>query len=521
MFLDIDNPTQAFNLVRSMSWMVFGIDIPTQPLDRRDFCVIAHENITSVLSVFERNSTTCRDGKIILSLPDVAADDLPSLEALFKLAWIAGVIDLVAVVSGPKCRVFSAVPFKKSAKNCNDSTPVLINSWDRESTCNFTNDTVIYFPENKVSSLDSCSVDVIVTKSAFKYWSPLIKFLEVAMNATFNIDVTTRSISSDDPGCELPTIYISTRTADESAMSYTLSSYFKATEMMYAVPHRPIASVQSFRLLNELSSYVWYGLIVAVVAGIATLFHLVEGRKDFVYVVLLGVQPLVGTAWSADFLPWRGRVFFAMWHLFCLIMSAAYLCEFLSEMTVPFTEDAIKSYADLVKSDIPIHARIHESTIGSYRAFSPYFNEIQSRLVLLQGVSVYDIVKRNRHDIAYIFSKSLFDTFFVNMPYHLLPEVVHTDVTVAFRMNKPNPYERFFEIAFMRAIGAGALYKVASDDRQVDLPIILRHIVWEEEGPQPLPLGSYVALFTVWAMGCGLASLVFILEYCFRLEYFE
>jgi len=81
-------------------------------------------------------------------------------------------------------------------------------------------------------------------------------------------------------------------------------------------------------------------------------------------------------------------------------------------------------------------------------------------------------------------------------------------------MNRPSPYGRIFEIAFTRAMGAGAVDKVWRDRRIGDYLYIRRHGggVGEETGPEPLSMRTFGVLFLMWFTGCFLSFILLLVE---------
>ena len=121
------------------------------------------------------------------------------------------------------------------------------------------------------------------------------------------------------------------------------------------------------------------------------------------------------------------------------------------KLTVPSPVDAIKSYDDLVKSGLPVRAHIHGYLAEDFKTL-PLFQGIRNRTTFRFGGKPDE----DRLDIAYLVEKRRGDLY-VSVSYRLLPEIVHTVYVMPVLMTKYSPYERSFEIAFMRAVDAGAL----------------------------------------------------------------
>jgi len=180
---------------------------------------------------------------------------------------------------------------------------------------------------------------------------------------------------------------------------------------------------------------------------------------------------------------------------------------------VPNTADAIKSFDDLVKSNLPIYVLMFYSVQQGLTA-SQYFNKTEPKLVVFdpKKVEVSKMVEKDRSDIAYIMKTRKAVELFGNMPYRLLPEVIFTSLLLPVRMNRPSPYEELFVMAMMRSIAAGALDKVSRDFLQRNFRRSVSSVLRRERGAKPLSLDSFDAIFVVWFSGCAIAFLVFVGE---------
>jgi len=65
------------------------------------------------------------------------------------------------------------------------TSPTLVHSWATNSSCTFNEGAVTYF-RNKILNLKYCMIDVLV-RPDFTLYDPLIDFLQVAINASFNV----------------------------------------------------------------------------------------------------------------------------------------------------------------------------------------------------------------------------------------------------------------------------------------------------------------------------------------------
>jgi len=155
-----------------------------------DFFVIAGDNPTHILSFFEEDRYVCETGgKFVLTFPSPASGDLSGLHHLFYALWRAGKTDIVVVLTDWRCRIFSYVPIKGQDNYIRSISSTLVHSWARNSSCTFNESAVTYFRNKRISNLQNSIIDVLV-RSDFNLYDPLIDFLQVAMNASFNITHT-------------------------------------------------------------------------------------------------------------------------------------------------------------------------------------------------------------------------------------------------------------------------------------------------------------------------------------------
>jgi len=500
--------------------MLFYQKIFTEDSHANDFFVIAGDNATQVLSFLEEDRYICETGgKFILTFPSPASGDLSSLEELFYTIWRIGKIDTIIVLTDWRCRVYSYVLVKGEDDYIRGAIPTLVHSWARNSSSSSNETNITYFLHN-ISSLRQSRLDVMVAHH-YPFYDPLIEFLQVAMRASFNIIHTLERLETKlDIPSSLPVIKVSVFWANpEGRRNNILPSFFETDEAVFAVPRQLTSSVFWFRLINELSDYAWCGLLVSLISSVCFFYLYLKRTKDFVYVVLFFVQPLFQTSWSARYLPWRGRVFFTLWLLFCFVLTSSYLCTLHSELTVPNTDDAIKTFDDLVKSNLPVYARLNSAIRQLFEA-SPYFNRIEHTGSLVEldirKVPPHKFVQKDRRDIAYILHRLRANEMLEYMPYRLLPNVIHTFISFPVRMTKPSPYQDIFEIAVMRSLAAGALDKVSEEYRQRNFRRSVYLFLIGEKGTKPLSLDSFDAMFVVWFSGCGIAFLVFVVECWFK-----
>jgi len=345
---------------------------------------------------------------------------------------------------------------------------------------------------------------VVARSDALPVWRHLLSFLEIAINATFQINITATPIKTTTAAVYPPQIHVSDLALHNgSAENYIITLYIEDHKLVYAVPYALTVSVEWFRILNELSGYVWFASIICLVLSAGTLYLLSKDAKDPVYIILFTVQPLFGVSWCSGFLSWRGRVYFTIWLLFCVVLSSSYMTTFLSRLTVPSNTHAIESFDDLLKSGLPVYAMMHEILAKRFQA-SPFFKPIMHRTTF----HLNEKPQRDRNNLSYLISKTR-SYELGNMSYRLLPEIVYAFSTMPVRMTKYSPYERFFEIAFLRAIASGALEVGRKSDpgyrgRSTQLQ--------RADNRKPISLRSFLVVFVVWAIGCGIAFSVFMLE---------
>jgi len=472
----------------------------------RYFCVIAAENVTQ-LRTFLGRRRVCYTQKIVIVLPGHLGRNVSRLKTLFKRSWKEGRMDVLVVLSDLRCRVFSIVPSEEKNSLCDAPRFALTHSWERNQSCSFDDSGVRFFSEYEISGLHKCNLDVFVRLDILRFWSTLLHFLEFAMDARFNINAITGETFPSHTKYPIHIRVANMRLKESDNEKYILSSYIQPGETVYAVPRVLTVSVEWFRILNELSTNVWFALIMISLLSAGTSYLLANDGKDLVYVILFTVQPLFEKSWGAHFLSWRGRMFFTLWLFFCVILTTSYTSTFLSQLTVPSTTYAIKSFGDLVKSGLPVYAHVHKKLAKEYQT-QPFFEPIMNRTTFIfQERQPTDV-----HNIAHIINKR--DSFLYAESYHVLPEIVYSSYDMPVRMTRYHPYERLFEISFMRAVQAGALeVKFQIKKAKQSKTIVLS----QRDHRKPIALRSFIPVFVVWSIGCGIAFSVFLLEYCSRI----
>jgi len=194
------------------------------------------------------------------------------------------------------------------------------------------------------------------------------------------------------------------------------------------------------------------------------------------------------------------------------------MCSLLRDLTVPSNADALNALDDLLNSVFPIHVALHIDAVSL--PFSASQTERLMRKIHPHLGLFADLVKKNRTDIAYIAPRYVFNSWFLNMPYRILPGASINVATAPFRLNRPSPYGRFFEISFMRAMGAGAVDKAVRNLRLFEY-LLIRSMgggapVFD---PKPLSMRTFGVLFSVWLLGCVLGIISFVAEVCLRCNF--
>jgi len=442
----------------------------------------------------------------------------PALEKVFCAAWEAGIIDVLIVLTGAFCRVYTYIPIHEhSGPHYPDLTPVLISSWTRNLTTYDANNTkVMFFKDEKISNLHLCVAQVLVKSEVLLAWTPMLDFLQVAMNATFNLTLTP--VHPDYSRLRPSELQVTPVIAfGLMAEACILPAYLFFEENVFAVPRVPVKSSEWSRLFNELSVYVWYALIVVIVMTVGVSYFLIQGNRDLVFVILVVLQPLFVAPQGGNFSGWRGRIFVTNWLMFCFILQSSYLCTFLSELTVPSTADALNSLDDLLKTSFPVHIGLDINAVNL--PFGPAQSEaLMKKLHQYKGFdgNFFHMVQSDRHDLAYVVPMYYFAELFFNMPYRVLPGASINIAAVPFRLNRPSPYGRVFEIAFIRSMGAGGVDKVWRNRHHREfLSIRSRGGAGDRDvdrSPQPLALKSFGSIIVAWCFGCMFAFVSFVFE---------
>ena len=504
------------NYVSGVTWTFFeGTDDLSATLSKQDYCVIASDDSEEIPTMFIA-STKCHRANIILRYPTNVVPQWAELKRLFDEAWKLGIIDIVVVAtSSSNCLVFSYNPFKEFGV-CYDTSPELINSWKRDIT---PKRSVNYFPENKISTLRSCKLVFEHYQNdtdILWYWRPLLEILEVALNATrqmfFRPDIYFDTPKSDGNSSRVVLSYYK---ADyEVSEFFVIPLFFYLAHIVLALPHQPVSSLQWSRLLNELSVYVWYGVGVSIIVTVVFMYASMKGSKDLMRVVTFCLRTLLASPTSPLRLRGFARLYLAQWLLFCLVLDATYHSKLLSKLTVPLSDESIKSIEDFIRSPLVLYFPETDADFIKLAVLQePRFQGLQDKAVFVNR-TYRDMVDPNRQDIAYIVFQSDFESLFINKTYYSLADPVFVRQTaLPIRLTKPSPYERFFKIAVMRATEVGAFVFVrrkARHDKSMSL--------WRDKisgQVKPLLLKPLSTLFIIWLAGCSISFGAFLLERCF------
>jgi len=489
--------------------------------DRRHFCVVALGDEASDDIAWNNGIRTCYKTNTIVTFPSGLSPGADQLQSLFSDAWQNGAADIIAVVQQEQCHIFTFVPFREGGE-CNDTRPVLVHSWVKNLTSSMTTGP-LYFPENRVTRLHSCEVNLKYLPGGENnvqwYWfflEFLLKAMDSSKKCLHDIDVTQTS-GYDLPGCEagLPLIgiYFEPLT-DVQENSNVISSLLDPLTYGFIVPRIPLSSVHWLRLVNELSCDVWLGVAMSLVLS-SVCIYVFMNDKDIILVVLYTLQPLLGVSWSEKFSSWQPRAFFVSWLLFCFLINSSYLCSLLSELTAPSNDDAIKSLGDLVESDLPIFSPVGSGKVSLDYLYEyvPFGDALKDQTTLTTLSAAKNKFDERNHDWAFFASLDYWPYMFVNMSYKLLPDVVNIPFAPLV-MCRRTPYERLFQISVLRVLGAGAFDYCERAFRGWTY-LGMRRQVWEVKGPKPLSYSSFYELFVLWALGCTLAAFAFSVEYLY------
>ena len=278
--------------------MIFKTKTREKYGDRRHVCVIAAEKVTQ-LRAFLGRRRVCYTQRIVILLPGHLGRNVSSLDDLFQWSWRVGIFNVVVVLSDSRCRVFSIVPSEEKGAFCDAPRFALTHSWTRSQSCSFDDSEDEYFSGNEISGLNKCNLNVLARLDTLRSFSTLVRFLEFAMDARFNINTIKGNSSFPHDTKYPPQIRVANFALKESDLEYfVLSSYIQPGETVYAVPRVSTVSVEWFRMLNELSTNVWVALIVISLLSAGTSYLLADDGKDLVYVILFTVQPLFEKSWD-------------------------------------------------------------------------------------------------------------------------------------------------------------------------------------------------------------------------------
>jgi len=484
-------------------------------LSRQDFCVISAEDFPIMRTLLATQAWRCNDSNVILTFPTSISPNVTEQEWIFAESWKEGRIDIVIILTDSSdCKVITYIPFKEDDQ-CEDTSPVMINTWPifEKSPTRFT-----YFPEAKISTLRRCSFplnynedDPFFIDASF----PFLSFLEKALNLSFRYQPyrlgKRYSLDNVRSGAYVYNFIL------QPALTETAFAPFftKQRQEVLVVPNQPISSVQWFRLIRGLSSPVWCAVLVFFGAFAVIFYVYLRSNGDFGSVMMFTLGTCINSPSVPPNASWHFRCYTLLWNWMSFLVASSYLCTLLSQLTVPFEDDRIRTIQDFLETDITI-------SVSPFRKDDDIMREIfaNPRYRPLEGKVRYMIdmplLKKN-YDMAYIFGEEYLGVF-VGRPYRVLSsEVLLRTAITPLWLAKPSPYERLFWMASIRTYGAGCRALYDRYRETVNFFILLNSEIKESSvennGPKPLTLKSFAALFLVWVSGCSVSSLVFIYEY--------
>ena len=177
-------PATVIDKIRVTSWILVNGNFSFGDIEENGYCVIAGDNVSHLHGALTSHLPYLKE-KLVLVVPNDASGQPPALEKLFSAAWDFGIIDIVVVVTDSLCRLFTYFPIRQQSKvRCPDLTPVLVASWARDSKAAPNDRSLNIFPNHVITSLHLCEVQVRIKSDVQVYWSPVVDFLKLAMNAT-------------------------------------------------------------------------------------------------------------------------------------------------------------------------------------------------------------------------------------------------------------------------------------------------------------------------------------------------
>jgi len=475
---------------------------------------MAADDVPTMLVLLDR-TRKCHRTNIIFALQSRSVER-NGLENIFQVSWKLGIVDAIIVAADLFiCRVFTYIPFKVHGK-CHDTSPVLLASCQGNSTCRLRG--FNYFQEHKRSNLHLCKLVFefrVARNEKFNVRTAVLKsFLQAAMNATAEVlsspHLALPEIRDNSTNIILGQFYVS----EDRLKIFVIPSHLEQLHVVVAVPHREVPNVpiQWFRLFEELSFGVWYGMGISFLATVVILCAFLRSKKDLGFIVLFTLRTLLGFPNPSSNLPSHTRVFLSTWLMACLVLNSTYLSTLLRKLTYQFSEEVIKTIADLLQSDLMIH---FASEYASYAIKVSFINEEMRpflRKVRVIDKSYEDVVDINRTDVAYLTVRDDFGILFSNMTYRYLEEDVFVFTRAMILMPRPTPYEHSFQMAVLRIAEAGAFAYIDKLNRGTKLFFLESRRRLEKGDHRPLTMKALAPVFVLWFTGSGMSFMVFVIE---------
>jgi len=470
----------------------------------QDFCVFAADDYATMAQLLNR-SQTCSKTKIILTF---SADvSLEQMKALFTFAWHIGVVDIVLSKRVDAfCECFTYIPFHRG--KCYDTTPVLLEKLPKA----VLNSIVVYFPDEKISSLHSCELrviyDVVVNNlksgTTVIRWYRLVSFLLKAMNSQNTaIPLRNSRFTSSPKNATLIGVSLFLRTS-ERMQHFIFGQISKGVVTGICLQKLPVPSVQWFRIFDTYSYAVWCCIVLCFCVTVCYMYIALMGKRSLSDNIFLWYQTLLSLSVRVSILRFRDRVFLSSWLLLCMVLNAAFQSDLSSELAVRFSTDAIENVGDFLRSDITIQLpEEHFNLLATYFWATPEFLPLLKKAKKV-NLDYWDLLKPV-DKVAYVCGVD--DLENVLLSYRMLPDSTFLIFRFYFVMPRPSALERLFLKSVLRIFDAGAFVYIHPDIQRANMKHKER-----EEGAVAIGMGSLSIFFMLWICGCFVAFLIFILE---------
>jgi len=473
------------------------------------------EDFPTMKTLISTQAWRCNGSNVILTFPTNVSPNVIEQKWIFAESWRVGRIDIVIILTDTSdCKVISYIPFKEDGQ-CEDTSPVMISTWPTlEMSPRFT-----YFSEDRISTLRGCSFTLNYygeDHTNYDHIFPFLPFLQNALNSSFRYQpyelgekYEVKNITSG--------AYVYNFILQSYLLNIGFAPYFtKRRQEVLVIPDQPMSSVQWFRLISGLSIPVWCAVLVFFGVFSLIFYKYFRGNRDFASVMVFTLGTCINSPKVPSNAAWHFRVFLLLWKWISFLVASSYVCTLLSQLTVPFQYDRIRSIQDFLEADVTISVHpLRKNDQILYEIFNnPRYRPLKDKVKYIAGMPLY----KGRYDVAYIFSEEWIGEVFAGKPYHVLrDEVLAVTLITPLWLARPSPYERVFWMASIRVDGAGcrALY-----ERHLKMKNFFRLLYSamsepsaERDGPKRLTLKSCAAIFLVWVSGCSVSLSVFIYEY--------